>query len=397
MKALLKSLALRFGVEVRRCVPDAGVAERVSLRPKGTERGWALMAYIMGPFLLKEGEPLPVTHTHFGESLEIASTFLRLGYGVDAIDYRNRTFIPDRDYAFFVSARTNFARIALQLNRDCVKVAHLDTAHWLFNNWASYRRALSLQQRRGVTLGGVRIVEPNLAIEHADYATVLGNGFTLGTYAYARKPLFRTPVPACMPYPWPERKDFASCRRSFLWLGSGGLVHKGLDLVLDAFAGMPGFSLYVCGPIQKERDFEREYSRELYETPNIHTVGWISIDSPGFQEVTEKCAGSIYPSCSEGQAGSVVTCMHAGLIPLVSYESGIDVEDFGVLLKDSSRDAIREALHLIASLRPGEIEERARKTWDYARKHHTRESFAEEYERVIADIQSGHLPYGGER
>ncbi|MFO0752917.1 MAG: glycosyltransferase [Thermodesulfovibrionales bacterium] len=388
MKTLLKGLALRFGVEIRRSLPDSGGPERVTLRPHGAERGRALLAYIMAPFLLREGEPLPVTHTHFGESLEIAAAFLRLGYAVDAIDYRNRTYAPDRDYSFFVSARTNFARIARLLNRDCIKVANLDTAHWLFNNGASYRRALSLQQRRGVTLGGVRIVEPNLAIEHADYATVLGNEFTLGTYAYARKPLFRTHVPACMVYPWPEGKDFASCGRSFLWLGSGGLVHKGLDLVLDVFAGMPDFTLYVCGPVGKERDFEKEYARELYATPNIHTVGWVSIDSPAFREITEKCAGILYPSCSEGQAGSVVTCMHEGLIPLVSYESGVDVEDFGILLRESSPDALREALHRIASLRPAEREERARKAWDYARKHHTRASFAEEYERIITGIQS---------
>ena len=36
------------------------------------------------------------------------------------------------------------------------------------------------------------------------------------------------------------------------------MVHKGLDLVLEAFAGMPEYHLTVCGPVAKEKDFERE-------------------------------------------------------------------------------------------------------------------------------------------
>lgn len=390
MKGIIKDLARRFGIEIRRYAPAQSHDRVVSLVPEGACRGSMLLSYIIAPFLLKEGESLPSSHTNYGESLEIAATFLGMGYAVDVIDYRNRTFIPAKKYSCFVAARTNFARIAQLLNGDCIKIAHLDTAHWLFNNYATYQRGLALRERRGVAVGGVRTVEFNLAIEHADCATVLGNGFTLGTYAYAGKPLYRMYVPAAALYPWSETKRHDECRNSFLWLGSGGLVHKGLDLVLEAFSEMPDHHLYVCGPVKDERYFEQAFFKELYCTPNIHTLGWVDIASAEFAAVLERCIGIVYPSCSEGQAGSVVNCMQAGLIPIVSYESGIDVGDFGVMLRECSVAAVKEAVQEISHHPAASLGERSRRTWEYARRHHTREQFSEHYRATIRRIMEQH-------
>jgi len=110
-------------------------------------------------------------------------------------------------------------------------------------------------------------------------------------------------------YPWPEEKDFEDCRKRFIWFGGSDLAHKGLDLVLDAFAEMPEYDLAVCGPIQGEKEFERAHYQELYHTPNIHTIGWVDVSSPNFMKIMHNCIGLVYPSCSEGQCGSVVTCM----------------------------------------------------------------------------------------
>lgn len=398
LKKIIKDAALKCGVEIKRArpAPPEASGSVVSLRPEGASKGTMLLSYIMEPFLLTEGEPVPNTHTHYGESLEMAKVFLGLGYGVDSIDYRNRAFIPKKNYAVFVGARTNFARIAASLNSDCIKIVHMDTAHWLFNNAASYRRGLELQRRRGVTVDSLRIIEFNLGIEYADFATVLGNEFTLGTYAYAGKPLFRIDVPSCAVYPWPEDKDYDACRKNFLWLGSSGLVHKGLDLVLEAFAGMPDYHLYVCGPVTDEKHFERAFYRELYLTPNIHTVGWVDVAQARFRAVLDTCIGVVYPSCSEGQAGSVVTCMHAGVIPIVSYETGIDVEDFGIILGESSVEEIRKAVAALAGCSGSELGSRARATWEYARTHCTAERYARSYRQIVERIMGGHRSSAGE-
>ncbi|TVL99238.1 MAG: glycosyl transferase family 1 [Candidatus Brocadia sp. WS118] len=348
-------------------------------------------------FLAKQDDPISNTHTNYWESLQIAKTFLNLGYTVDVISYHNEDFTPEKRYSFFIGARTNFHKFAKLLNADCIKIAHLDMAHWLFNNSAAYNRYLALQQRRGIAVMHNKMCEPNWAIEYADYATVLGNQFTLSTYQYAKKQIFLIPISTCATYPWPAEKNFDSCRRNFVWFGSGGLTHKGLDLALEVFAEMPDYHLTVCGPIKNERDFETCYYRELYQTKNIHTVGWIDVNSHKFVEIMNNSVGLIYPSCSEGQSGSVVNCLHGGLIPIISYQSGIDVNDFGVILNTCSSEEIKSALQKVSNLSSEMLRQMARKSWEYARANHTRERFAEEYSKAILEIiarrnkENGHL------
>lgn len=390
VKELIKKLGRKFGVEISRYTPKPHEKGIVSLKTNRTYQGNVLLSYIIEPFLLKDGEPVSNAHTHDWESLQIARTFSNLGYVVDVIDYRDKIFTPKKNYSFFIAARTNFQRIAQMLNKDCVKIVHLDTAHWLFSNSAAYSRCYALQQRRGVTLKSFKWVEPNWAIEYADCATILGNPFTINTYSYAQKPIYRIPISTPVLYAWPEEKDFEACRKNFLWFGSSGLVHKGLDLVLEVFAEMLDYELTVCGPIQQEKDFEKAYYKELYQTSNIHTIGWVDVSSPVFIEITNKCIGLIYPSCSEGGGGSVINCVHAGLIPIVSYESSVDVADFGVILKNCSIDEIKNSLRMLSSLPAEELKLMSRKAWEFARANHTRERFAQEYRKVVDKIMTAH-------
>ncbi len=368
------------------CRKDTGAhTHTVSLRPKGELRGNVLLSFIIEPFLRRPGEPISHDHTHDWESWQMAQTFLRLGFAVDVIDYRNHRFEPQRDYDFFISARTNLESIAKRLNGDCVKVAHLDTAHWLFNNHAAYSRLLDLQQRRGITLTNIKMVEPNRAIEEADLATVLGNRFTMDTYAYAGKSIHRIPISAPLTYPWDDDKDFSRCRNNYLWFGSAGFVHKGLDRVLETFAAMPEYHLTVCGPLDEEPAFVEAYHKELFETPNIETIGWIDIGGPEFRKLARSTIGLIYPSCSEGGGGSAITCMHAGIIPIVTYETSVDIGESGILLADSTIPTLRQAVQTLSSQPPERLRQQARAAWEQARRHHTREIFAERFERFVTD------------
>ena len=167
------------------------------------------------------------------------------------------------------------------------------------------------------------------------------------------------------------------------------MVHKGLDLVLEAFAGMPEYHLTVCGPVAREKDFEQAYFQELYHTPNIHTHGWIDVESAEFMDLTNRCLGLVYPSCSETNAGSVLTSMHAGLIPIISYESGVDVgKDEGVVLDDCSIETIRETIRQISSRSTQELRRMSRKSWEFAQKNHIVKNFEKEYRDVIEKLMS---------
>jgi glycosyltransferase involved in cell wall biosynthesis len=364
----------------------------ISLKPDAISCGNVLLSYILEPFVLKAGQSLPNTHTNYWESLQMARTFLDLGYAVDVISYQNDLFMPKKEYSFLIDTHSggcNLERLSPVLKRDCKKIIHLDTAHILFHNAAECARLLALQQRRGVTLRPRRFMMPNLGIEYADCATLLGNDFTVGTYSYAKKPIYRLPISTPATYPWPENKDFEACRREFLWFGSGGMVHKGLDLVLEAFAEMPAYRLTICGPVNKEEDFVQAFYKELYQTPNIRTVGWVDIESPRFKNILNNAIALIYPSCSEGQSGSVVSCLHGGLIPIISYQCGVDVsDDFGLMLTQCSLEEIKDSVRRIADLPAAELKSMARKAWEFARANHTREKFAEEYKKFAKTLIS---------
>jgi glycosyltransferase involved in cell wall biosynthesis len=362
----------------------------VSLEPQKPLKGHVLLSHVVRAFLLSPGQPIPMEHHNYWVALQMAKTFLDLGYGVDVINYHSANFWPRKDYAIFVDTRWNFERLASELNHDCIKILHIDTAHPLFHNAAEARRLLELQQRRGVTLKPSRFMVPHFGIEHADYATMNGNQFSIDTFRYAGKRIFPVPVGAPVLYPWPETKDWEGCRSHFLWLNSGGLVHKGLDLILEAFADMPECHLTICGPIKGEKDFERVYYKELYETPNIHTVGWVNVSSSRFMDLAERCVGILSASCSESRSGSVIGGMHAGLIPIISYESAVDVDDFGVVLQHCSVEEIKRAVRMIAGLPGSELKGMARRAWESARKHHTRERWAEVYRTAINTILKLH-------
>ncbi len=374
----------------RLCRRNRGIHSQVaSLKPSGKTRGNVLLSFIIDPFLRRPGEPVSHDHTHDWESFRMAQTFLDKGYAVDVISYQNNYFRPQKEYDFFISARTNLEHTAARLNSGCIKVAHLDTAHWLFNNQAAYTRLLELQQRRGVALTNAKMIEQNRAIEQADLATILGNRFTMDTYRYAGKAIHRIPISAPVVYPWDNEKDFEQCRNNYLWFGSSGFVHKGLDRVLEAFAAMPEYRLTVCGPLDEEREFTKVYHRELFETPNIDTVGWTDVNSPRFLEIARNTLGLVYPSCAEGGGGSAITCMHAGIIPILSYQSSVDIGDSGTILDDSTIPTIQNAVQQLSSQPVQLLEQQARMAWETARSNHTRDIFAARYDDFVAGVLLG--------
>lgn len=387
LKRLINKISSSVGIKISRKKFDKHTDGLITLQPEGAAKGNVLLAYIIDPFLLKSDEKIPKSHTHFLESTLIAQTFREMGYSVDVISYLNNVFRPVKDYSFFISARTNFQQIAQHLNKECIKIAHLDVAHWITNNHLAYQRCFNVHKRRNSVIQNYKLIKENFAIEYADYATILGNDFTINTYRYANKPLFRIHLPTCLTFPMFEDKNYKTSKNNFLWFGSSGLIHKGLDLVLEAFAQMPDFNLLVCGPIDQEKDFQEVYFKELYQTANIKTIGWIDIESKEFESILKRCIAVVFPSCAEGGGGSVITCMQGGLIPIVSYEASVDVHDeYGVILKSSTVEEIKNAVRYMAGLSDDTLNQMAKNSRSFAVTNHTMDTYKKRYTEVIETI-----------
>jgi len=387
IKDKVKNTLDDIGVEIT--FPGFGIQSKtfITMKPEGEIYGKALLALIIEPFLLGDGQNVSSKHTNEQESLEIANVFLELGFEIDIISKLRPKFKPDSDYTFYVNHRTNFEKFTGSLNSDCIKIVHLDVSHWLFSNYSALKRAFELRERRKIAISSFRHITENKAIELCDYATMLGNDFTMGTYRFAGKKIYRTSLPTYTTYDWPEGKDFDECKNRFLWFGSSGFVHKGLDLVLEIFSRSPHLQLTVCGPVDEDAEFRNAYYRELYETPNITTLGWIDVASPRFVEIANNNVAIVFPSCAEGSNGGVITCMQAGLIPIVSVQSGVDVDpSYGFVLEKSDTGEIESRLKAITKMDAGTLKEMAHKAWSYARTNNTIETFHNDFKRAIIDI-----------
>lgn len=384
----IASLPLRTYRSARR-----GVRKRrpVRLSPAGPARGRVLLSYVADPFLrhgLGRRRPPATNHTHHLESLRMAQTFLGLGFAVDVISYRNRAYTPARGaYDVLVDARYSMERLAEAIGPGCVRIQHMDTAHIAYQNAAEAGRLLDIQRRRGVTLQPRRYEPPTRATEIADAGVYVGNAFTASTYRFAATPLHRARLGGLVP-PWPPpERDYRTARRRFLWMSSHGFVLKGLDLVLEAFAELPDHELIVCGPVAGEPDFAAAFHRELRETPNITTLGWVDIASESFRQLVASCAGVVYASGSEGGGGAVINAMHTGLIPVVTDESSVDVDpSYGVLLPDASVRSIRKSVVDLADRPCGELAEMGAAAREFVQTHHTPDRFAREYREAITTL-----------
>lgn len=351
----------------------------VHLHPKGKTKGYVLISYFTYPFLTDK----PLTgHTNYWEVRQMAKEFLDRGYAVDVIDSSNSSFKPKKAYSVCIDTHGNLERFAPLLQKECIKVFHTTTSHWLFQNTASYKRSYDLLKRRGAALGPERLLPPSTTIEAADIVLLLGNDATESTYSYANKEIFRISISAVFSFPSPQTKDFASVRNNFVWLGGAGAIHKGADLVLEAFAQEPKLSVSMCGKYLYP-EFEAVYRKELHDTANIQSIGFVDLNGKVFEDIRSSSAFLIYPSCSEGQAGSVVAAMHAGLIPIISKHCGVDVGDFGFVLKENTIEEIREIINQVAALPEAELKRRSHDAWAYAQKHHTKEQFTMRFSHFV--------------
>lgn len=356
----------------------------VHLSPKGKTKGSVLVSYFTYPYLTDKSL---TGHTNYWEAMQLAQEFVDRGYAVDVIDTNNTSFVPKKEYVVCIDTHNNLGRLAPLLTKKCIKVLHTTTSHWLFQNTASYERSLNLQKRRGVALMPERLLPESRALEVADIVLLLGNKVTEGTYAYAGKEMFPISISAVSSFSSPEHKDFEKARNNFVWLGGAGAIHKGADLVLEAFAHAPNFTLFMCGKYLYP-EFQAIYRKELTVTPHIKSIGFVDLQGALFEGIRNSSAFLIYPSCSEGQAGSVVAAMHAGLIPIISRECGVDVGDFGFVLKENTVEEVERIVAHASTLPEAELKERATKAWEYAREHHTRETFVARYSAFVDVIES---------
>jgi glycosyltransferase involved in cell wall biosynthesis len=345
----------------------------------------ALLLYIVKPFLLQDNDPQLLRHQNARQCRQIAALLDELGYIVDAVYIRDREFRPAKNYDLIISNRADDTFFA----KDSLKIYLATTLCHDSHNKNLRRRHQLLSERRNCKIKiRRRYGEIMPYVVESDAIICFGNEFIANSW----RKTFKGPIYPFNNYGFKETeflldaKDFRAARKNFLFFASGSQVQKGLDLLLEVFPKHPELHLYICSDFKTEEDFCACYHQELYETPNIHPIGRVRVNGPEFYELVRQCACVVHPSCSEGQTGSVVQCMYSGLIPLVTRETGIDIEDFGVTFPNDSLAEIERVIIEISQRSESWHREHSIRTRRVSEEKYSEDAFAKRWRTILTEI-----------
>jgi glycosyltransferase involved in cell wall biosynthesis len=350
----------------------------------------ALVSYITDPFR----NEINLSHTNSFESMEIGKSINEAGFNVDIADYDYEGKIDYSSYDLIFGFGEPLINSFYQRVKKIITIYYGTGMQLITQNTNTLGRIKEVFDKKEVWLpGSGRIVDKAWSIQTTlvDAMILLGNEEVTKTYSpYYKGKIYN--IPASFYYVTNfekiiSSKDFNKAKMHFLWFGGSGLIHKGLDLLLDIFAKREDIHLHICGPLEGEPEFKLTYSNELFNSANIHYHGFVLLNSDLYKELLQKCAFVVFPSCSEGGGASVLNvCGNGGLIPLLSKEASIDIDDFGYIFDKINIDSIQSIIGKVLLLSEKEIKEMSMKCFEMISKIHSQTNYAKELRKCINEI-----------
>lgn len=336
-----------------------------------------LISYTVFPFLTDKNG-----HTNIQESRIITKIFKECGFNVDVIHYINQREIKYKKYDVIFGFGEPFENSFVK--KDLKRIYYATGAHVCHQNYAEIKRVEDVNNKYNANILPKRLVRWNwsLSTSLSDSLIVIGNDWTKSTYEkYTTKPVYPLNATALINENCKNiERDTERTKKSFLWFGSSGLVHKGLDLCLEYFSEHSDLILHICGPM--EDDF-KEVFVSYFEKENILYHGFTDVSSQKFIDIVSRCSFGILPTCSEGQATALLTTIGAGLIPIATKYSGVDIKKLGFLIDDMDINSIDKVIQKVMTLENSEIEINSKKLINYIEDNHSLVSFKENLKVLV--------------
>lgn len=348
----------------------------------------ALLCYLTGPVIADMNGETINRFSNSGIALSWMQVLNEMGYIVDLVEWNDTEFTPTKTYDLVIfHGGHNFAHIRKHLEGEPTIIHFLTGSYWRFNNQQEDARRADFKKRHGAWTPRDRSisVSEDPVNEAADSIIVLGDPSMRDTYPASYKKVLTINNAS---YPDDHfdttTKAYNTARQNFLFFAGSGNIHKGLDLLIDAFQSLDEH-LYIMTVL--DQPVIKALKREL-KRPNIHLIGEVPMRTPPFYETIDKCAFVIAPSCSEGQAGSVVECMNQGLIPLISKETRLDARDYGAILPANTIPEIQKMVHYFGRLPSAQVKALAQKTRATAKREHSPDFFRAQLKDAIQQTVS---------
>lgn len=170
-----------------------------------------------------------------------------------------------------------------------------------------------------------------------------------------------------------------SSRNNILWFGSLGIIHKGLDILIDTIAKNPNMILNCYGVDQREYSLFKKL--KAYNTVDCKRVNVLSEDF--VTEIVHKHNIVVLPSCSEGMSTAIATCMAHGLIPIVTKDCGFDECQYIIQIEECTIESLEIAINRIQKMSNDEILEMRYQCYQYARENFSIQTFDNRFSNIM--------------
>ena len=350
----------------------------------------ALLSYIQAPFAFKDQQHCKATHANYAAAWEIVYILRDLGFNVDVVEASNKQFIPNKDYDLVIGTLDCIDRFKPFLPSSCVCIFYALGVYVDARNGPNGElgRIADLEKRTGMYYTPKRLFgnpeSIRRSIEIADHVIITGGLSTYETFperirvsksTMCTMPIYPETIPPEIAVPIEERMEF-------LWFFGYGQVHKGLDLVIEAFLEMPHLRLNIVGNM--EPDFEKIYGNTIKTAKNIQCYGYLSTQSEQFNKVISKCFAFVAPTVNEGISCACVTSIQLGLYPIMTRETGVDFpEELNVYLDECSKESLKEKIMHVNSYDKNQLQCELEKMNKWAKEQYSPNKFRNQFSSII--------------
>lgn len=334
-----------------------------------------------------------VSHANVLHANQMIHWLISEGFCIDVCDVKDEDIHPllkSHQYDFVIGFGPIYKKILLQNPRPiCIHFVTENNPDVVVNK---YRERVEYFKKRHSDIILRDSVCRDQYYDHfqltsSDYCILMSSQYNENSFLPFFKKVYRVNSNAIINsnytfYEHEVRQWINKSKRRFLWFGSVGLIHKGVDLLCDAFRRMPDISLDLYGVNPAEKKLLCQLMPD-----NVHDCGRISVQSEEFvHEIIAQYNFVIFPSCSEGMSTALTTCMCHGIIPVVTKESGLDFNKHIIQLDGWKVNDICRTVRRLLNFSEEEILLMRKNVYEYARNAFSLETFTTQFGNAMSSI-----------
>jgi len=274
-------------------------------------------------------------NTNRHECLVVIKLFLDLGYIVDVVSCTDREFKPNYNYDVVFGFGFPFRKTPAP-----ERILYVTEAHPDFSLEQETKRVLNYNKFNSKKVKISRSLKYYIPSDF-ELATSIINLGELNRKFISKK--VSTSIYTVMvtgiyseSYRWDKSNDGI---KRFICLTSNGVIHKGIDLLVDYFNNTSENVELIIAGITSKQELNLVYQRNK----KIKFIERIDVREKDFFNLVNKSQFIINTSCSEGCSTAVLTGLRYGLIPVITEACNIEAH-FKITIENDLKLGVKNAI-----------------------------------------------------